>query len=137
MSTWLSKMNNGGMSGGMKVKEPIVPGLNTSAAKVSKTKAAVNTAKIAADGDEAVTTAQTEENNNFANKLKKERIAAEAQEALDKADAKEVNDTSYITKSEPKKKANMTNNMKPKPAAGKIAPIIAAAAINAISKKKK
>ena len=28
MSTWLSKMNNGGIRGGMNVKEPIVPGLN-------------------------------------------------------------------------------------------------------------
>ena len=121
MSTWLSKMNNGGMSGGMKVKEPIVPGLNTSAAKVSKTKAAVNTAKIAADGDEAVTAAQTEENNNLANKLKKERIAAEGQKALDKADAKDVADTSYVTN----------------PTPGKIAPMVAAAAINAIASKKK
>ena len=121
MSTWLSKMNNGGMSGGMKVKEPIVPGLNTSAAKVSKTKAAVNTEKIAADGDKADKEAETNDNNSFANKLKKERIAAEGQKALDKADAKDVADTSYSTK----------------PTPGKIAPMIAAAAINAIASKKK
>jgi hypothetical protein len=141
MSTWLSKMNNGGMSGGMKagVKEPIVPGLNTSAAKVSKTKA-VNTAKIAADGDEADKEAETNSNNSFANKLKAKQIAKDGQDDLDKANAAAVADTSYINQAapspKPKKKATIKNNMKPKPSGGKIAPMIAAAAINAIASKK-
>ena len=139
MSTWLSKMNNGGMSGGMK-REPIVPGLNTSAAKVSKTKAAVNTEKIASDGDEAVKKAETNSNNSFANKLKTEQIAKDGQEDLDKANAAEVADTSYINQAapspKPKKKATIKNNMKPKPSGGKIAPMIAAAAISAIASKK-
>lgn len=158
MSTWLSKMNNGGIRGGMKVKEPIVPGLNTSAAKVSKTKAAaaaVNTAKIAADGDKADKEAETNDNNSFANKLKGDQIAKDGDKAVKDADAAAVADTSYITKATPKKKANMTSNLKPnapsyltdhpytpptkkpKPSGGKIAPVIVAAAINAISKKKK
>ena len=177
MSTWLSKMNNGGMRGGMKVKNPILPGLNTSAAKVSKTKA-VDAAKIAADGDKADKEAETNSNNSFANKLKADQIAKEGQGDLDNADAAQVADTSYITESEPKKKATMTSNLKPipkkkhqedntyrkhgemttpnppekvkgkkkhqeetppspKPSGGKIAPVIVAAAINAISKKKK
>ena len=139
MSTWLSKMNNGGMSGGMK-REPIVPGLNTSAAKVSKTKVAVNTEKIAADGDKADKEAETNSNNSFANKLKTEQIAKDGQEDLDKANAAEVADTSYINQAapspKPKKKATIKNNMKPKPSGGKIAPMIAAAAISAIASKK-
>ena len=136
MSTWLSKMNNGGMSGGMK-REPIVPGLNTSAAKVSKTKAAVDAAKIASEGEKSVKEAETNENNDLGNVITGDQIAKEGQDDLDKADAAEVADTSYITKSEPKKKATIKNNMKPKPSGGKIAPVIIAAAINAISKKKK
>ena len=136
MSTWLSKMNNGGMSGGMK-REPIVPGLNTSAAKVSKTKAAVNTEKIASEGEKSVKEAETNENNDLGNVITGEQIAKDGQEDLDKADAAEVADTSYITKSEPKKKATIKNNMKPKPSGGKIAPMIVAAAINAIASKKK
>ena len=121
MSTWLSKMNNGGMSGGMKVKEPIVPGLNTSAAKVSKTKAAVNTEKIAADGDKADKEAETNDNNSFANKLKKKQENEIKQKQIAKEGQDDVADTSYSTK----------------PTPGKIAPMIAAAAINAIASKKK
>ena len=187
MSTWLSKMNNGGMSGGMK-KEPILPGLNTSAAKVSKTKA-VDAAKIAKEGQEALDKADAKDLKDTsyitkpsAGKVSKtkgkaadgkkaatsntprydyhnqKRIARDGQDALDKADAAEVADTSYITKPthktlvptdpKPKKKANMTSNLKPiahrkhqeytpPPAPGKIAPMIASAVINAIASKKK
>ena len=140
MSTWLSKMNNGGMSGGMK-KEPILPGLNTSAAKVSKTKA-VDAAKIAADGDKADKEAETNDNNSFANKLKKKQeneikqkqIAKEGQDDLDKANAAAVADTSYINQAAPSPKPSEPT--KPKASGGKIAPMIAAAAINAIASKK-
>jgi hypothetical protein len=141
MSTWLSKMNNGGIRGGMKVKEPIVPGLNTSAAKVSKTKA-VDAAKIAADGDKADKEAETNDNNSFANKLKKKQeneikqkqIAKEGQDDLDKANAAAVADTSYINQAAPSPKPSEPT--KPKASGGKIAPMIAAAAINAIASKK-
>jgi hypothetical protein len=142
MSTWLSKMNNGGMSGGMK-REPIVPGLNTSAAKVSKTKAAVNTEKIASDGDKADKEAETNDNNSFANKLKKKQeneikqkqIAKEGQDDLDKANAAQVADTSYINQAAPSPKPSEPT--KPKASGGKIAPMIASAVISAISSKKK
>jgi len=139
MSTWLSKMNNGGMRGGM--KNPILPGLNTSAAKVSKTKA-VDAAKIAADGDKADKEAETNDNNSFANKLKKKQeneikqkqIAKEGQDDLDKANAAQVADTSYINQAAPSPKPSEPT--KPKASGGKIAPMIAAAAINAIASKK-
>ena len=139
MSTWLSKMNNGGMRGGM--KNPILPGLNTSAAKVSKTKA-VDAAKIAADGDKADKEAETNDNNSFANKLKKKQeneikqkqIAKEGQDDLDKANAAAVADTSYINQAAPSPKPSEPT--KPKASGGKIAPMIAAAAINAIASKK-
>ena len=125
MSTWLSKMNNGGMSGGMKVgvKEPIVPGLKTSAAKVSKTKAAAaaaTAARIAAEGEKSLTEAETNENNSLGNEIKGAQIAKAGEKAVKDADKKDVADTSYITGSTP----------------GKIAPMIAAAAINAIASKK-
>ena len=140
MSTWLSKMNNGGMRGGM--KNPILPGLNTSAAKVSKTKA-VDAAKIAADGDKADKEAETNDNNSFANKLKKKQeneikqkqIAKEGQDDLDKANAAAVADTSYINQAAPSPKPSEPT--KPKASGGKIAPMIASAVISAISSKKK
>ena len=142
MSTWLSKMNNGGIRGGMKVKNPILPGLNTSAAKVSKTKA-VDAAKIAADGDKADKEAETNDNNSFANKLKKKQeneikqkqIAKEGQDDLDKANAAAVADTSYINQAAPSPKPSEPT--KPKASGGKIAPMIASAVISAITSKKK
>ena len=126
MSTWLSKMNNGGMRGGM--KNPILPGLNTSAAKVSKTKAAAaaaTAARIAAEGEKSLTEAETEENNKLGNEIKGAQIAKAGEKAVKDADKKDVADTSYITGSTPKASG------------GKIAPMIASAVISAISSKKK
>ena len=132
MSTWLSKMNNGGMRGGM--KNPILPGLNTSAAKVSKTKA-VDAAKIAAEGEKSVKEAETNENNDLGNEITGDQIAKAGQDDLDKANAAAVADTSYINQAAPSPKPSEPT--KPKASGGKIAPMIASAVISAITSKKK